>query len=353
MLLYVDKKKQRRQKIKIITIILIWCFVLCANVVLYRLIIYQADKNLTEDVFLQNREDVVLEHDSVCLFSAKGKISSQIVVVPDKLNQYNMLTLGYVFSKLSSDVNNVFFSPEVEEQEYLLRLLKVYVPNVVLSNTMDGIIITTNYEKFAGIVQKNRLFPKVFSYSNAVRKQKTVGLKTLLDERFPLPVLPTTHLEKEKALLLEFVKKYQGDLRGLLSGKDELIFSARHYFLQHANLCVVAESNVLCALATDKALQKNMRDLLKKASLRGESVRKIMILTSLQEVDWGDDVQSDDGLVFRYGEREAIILPDEKIKYEDIYSALQLNAGINPNYHVEDMKYYKFKAVEVYADDEV
>lgn len=354
MLLYVDKKKQKRRRVKIITAVLAGCFVLFANIVLFYSMLDKADMALVDSPSLQGKSTAVSEADAntIGLFSSKNNASPEIVIISKEINRFNLITTAYVFSKLSPTVKNVYFSPEVKSREYLLRLLRVYLPDVRLSDAKDGVIITTDYELFADVIQQNKLSPKIFYYSHAQRQQKPAVLDKLLNEKFPLPVMPKTRLEKEKSALAKFAGRYQKELRGLLNGND-VDFAFRHYLLQQANVCFVSEKNIICNFAANNSLQKNIRMLSENPSFSTAGIKKMALLTSLQEIDAGDDIQSDEGVAFRYGERETIILPGEKSKYDDLYSALLLNAGINPDYFADDMRYYKFKTVEVNADDKI
>ncbi len=345
MLLYVNKKKQKRRRVKIITVVFVCCFIFCANIIVFLSSLHETDKHLAEDYSLFGKKVDASEPGVVCLFSAKSKALPEIVILPDVMNRQNLITTAYAFSKLAA-AGSVYFSPEVENSEYLLKLLQLYLPDVRLSDAKGGIIITSDEKNFSDIIKGNKLYPKVYYYNHAVRQQKPDGLDMLLDEQFPLPLLPKSRLEKEKAALKLFAETFQEELRGMLNGRHNADFAFRHYLLQQANLCFVSERQAVCRTDAKVSLQKSLLSFGKKA-------KKIVLLTSLQEIKFGENTEADEGIVFRYGEREAIILPFEKNKYSDLYSALKQNAGVNPEYHAVDMKYYKFKTAEVYADDKI
>ncbi len=352
MLLYVDKKKQKRQKIKRIIAVLACFFVLYANVTTFHSLQHAAQRHLFDYQPITNINQFGARQDVVGVFTAKGENAAKIIVVPEILSRQNLVTIAMVIARFMQTAQEVYFTQEVPEQEYLFRFIRLFFPDINLSKTRTGVVVTTRLDNVEDIVKQGGFYPRFFYY-NYAKKHVDLGiLASLIDEKFPLPEVPVDSLAKEKAALTEFADLYHAELVALLAGKEEVPFSVQYFMLQHVNVCAISGEKFFCQLNENVSLQKNLQFWADKMDGK-EWIDKLVLLTSLQEVSPGDVLDADDGVIFRYGKREEIMLPVEKKDIDNVYARLKVKMGVNPDYFDADMKFYRFKIVEVNFNDSI
>ena len=69
-----------------------------------------------------------------------------------------------------------------------------------------------------------------------------------------------------------------------------------------------------------------------------------------------NELAQDEGVYFYYQGIEAILLPDDIKKLDnmaDVFYLLKERAGLNPVFEAVDMKFYKFKIREVTIDEKI
>lgn len=351
MLLYVDKKRQKRQKIKRIIITLLCCFIFGANLIAFQSLLHTSRQRLVDQQSVFNTGIQTVQQDTVSVFTAKDVDVAEVIVFPKILSRENLVTIGMVVAKFMLSTHDVYFTPEVDARDYLLRFIRLFLPDVRLSKTGEGVIITTQFETVEDIIKKRELYLRVFNYNYAKERVNVKIFAELMDERFPLPQEPKSLLAKEKAVLESFVKGYRIELLNLWKGKD-ISFPVQYFMLQHEDVCIVLASDILCNIDPTSSLQRKFQALMSE-QIEQKYPEKLVLLTSQQEIKAGTLLDDDDGIIFRYGRREEIMLPAEKAGIHDIYTELKRRMGINTDYFDKDMKFYRFKTVEVNVNENI
>lgn len=352
MLLYVDKKRQKRQKIKAIIITFLGIFVLLANLIIYQKLLHTPRLHLVDYRPILGENHNLLQRDTVCVFLADEALNAEIIVIPEVLSRENLLTIGMVVAKFMLKARNVYFMPDVTDVDYLFRLIRLFVPHIHHSANESGVIITTKLDSVVNMIKERQLSPRVFNYNYAQKQIDENILVDLIDERFPLPEVPVDALAKEKKALTDFVDMYKVVFSSLLSGKWRMPFAVKHFMLQQANACVMMNGKALCQINENASLLENLYRLRLGLSAN-ENLSQLILLTSLQEIRLNEPLAEDDGVVLRYGEREEIVLPKERNGIDNVYVILRRKMGINSDYFDEDMKFFRFKVVEVNFDEKI
>ena len=125
--------------------------------------------------------------------------------------------------------------------------------------------------------------------------------------------------------------------------------------LQNAPLCIKTAESQACALNTEFSLLQNIKDVLHK--LPANSVpQSLILLTSAEPVSTSIPLKKDEGLLFKFEQRQELLLPHELFNsanssgignYQKLFAALKQKAGVNPDYSNNKMEFYKFKTMEI------
>lgn len=351
MLLYVDKKKEKRRKIKIILSTLALILIIIINLICFNKTLHYTSQHLTTFSLFAHTHNWYDKSSPLTIFTKKGKKTPEIILFPSQFTRENSLTLTSALSKLSPSPYKIEFTSEVTNKEYLQQLTDL----LNISNSTQNpqkIILTTNISKVHDIIKNNQLVPTSLTNQNTKNLSLSPELRNLLDTKFPLPDKPQTKLAKEKEALEKFIKLYQDTIKAFIMNTDSISYVNKHLFLQNNAICLLTNKNPICKTNQYSSLQKNIENAIKKLPPNVQ-VQKLLLLTSLEEVFLNAPLEEDDGLLFRYGNRKAILLPHEKDKKNNSYTLLKQKTGINSDYQTDDMKFYKFKTAEVILNDNI
>lgn len=355
MLLYVDKKKLKRRKIKIVSITLSCFLILLANIICLKNSLHQTNKSLTSYEPLQITQDWYNNTDVVTTFSEQKSKQIKAILIPQIINRENALTIALAFSKLPPNHTNLIFADDIKEKAYLQRLGTLFTQSSADTAQPNDIIITNNINNITFLISKQKLSPHTINYKQTAKLQNLPALQKLLNQQFPPTPQPQTEQEKQQQAIQNFAKTYRTDLQNLIHASSSYIaFSTRNLILQNLGICLSTAEKTICSIRPDNSLQQNIRIAL--INLHHQAPQKLFLLTTPEEIPVNAILDADDGILFHYGSKEAFILPQKRGQYPNntnIYAYLKQQAGLNPDYHTPDMKFYKFKTTEIDINDKI
>ncbi len=352
MLLYVDKKKLKRRKIKIISITLSCILILIANIIHFRTALHQTDQSLTAYTPLQTTQNWYNGADVVTVFSAHKQIKA--ILIPQNTNRENTLTIALALSRLPAGKTILTFTEDVSPKNYLQTLSGLFI-SPEENKTQENVIITTDINQIIPLINELKLTPAALNYRQTANLRTNERLNSFINRHFPPEPQPLGIQEKQQQALEQFAQKYRSDLLKLIqSSENSIAFINKSLLLQHLAVCISSKDKTVCNATAGYSLQKNLHTAL--AGLHSQTPQKIFLLTTPEEIPFNTVLEKDDGALLRYGTKEAFILPQKKAQNPNntnIYAYLKQQAGLNPDYHSPDMKFYKFKTTEIDINDNI
>lgn len=296
------------------------------------------------------------------------------------------------------------FTPEIKETSALLSLIQIFAPacritesshtavnqpDTIPSDTEPSssrsIIVSSDINAVKAVISAQNLYPHTINYTAALKKFKTLeafsSVKPLLDRLFPLAPKTQGKLAAEQNALRSFAFEHKKELLAAfyLEALSPTTFpqvasparlSTDNLLLQNAPLCLTTREKTACSLDLNASLEKNLKTALHRLS-PGQTPFRLSLLTSAIEITPQTILMPDEGLMFRFGSRENLLLPQEIAAFRkslaarnrqpvpasadnaEIFRFLQLRSGLNPDYHNNQMKFYKFKTVEINLNDNI
>lgn len=357
MLIYVDKKEEKKQKIKIISLILISTFLVCANIMYFNSALQHTSEHLTDYKSITHQNNWYKQAQVVYLFNAPKPNLKKIIIIPNKLNRETITTIASILSKLKKQQTYQILS-DISDKDLLTRLIEKVAPQLNVSDNFPDVIITSDFSNVTETIAQNKMVPLTLNYKTAEKKLSLGEISKYINTFFPLKTAPTNQLEKEKQALETFIEN------NLITLKKSIIpdfypdFSKQNLFLQNCRVCLINQnSDIFCGLSNHASFLHNIKKNIAKAPA-DIPLKKIILLTSDNPFDPKNisELERDEGLHFQYQKREAILLPEEILPLtnsQQILYKLKQKAGINPQHNHPNMKYNKFKTLEVNLDDNI
>ncbi len=353
MLLYVDKKKQKRQRIKIFCLVFGSLLLLLINILHFAAALHHSDKSLTSYKPLDIHKSNPAETSTITIFTAESRATPEIIIIPHQLNRTSALTAALAFSKIAPQTPYISFAPEIKDVDFLFSLAQIFIPDIQIGNKPDSILITTDTTDIARLIHEKMLYPRALNNRQSSKLSPNAQLDNLVNHYFPIPSQPQERMEKERLALAQFASDYKRELQNLVISETPTIshaasFPAQNILLQNASLCLKSSNTLACSLSSENSLEKNI-SLAKQKLPPALYPQQLFLLTSMAEITAASDLSADEGLLFRYGQREAVLIPNTTPGHNNnaIFRELKLQAGLNPDYQNEAMKFYKFKTVEI------
>ena len=218
----------------------------------------------------------------------------------------------------------------------------------------EASISSSDFSKVSDIITQSQMVPLALNYKAAEKKLSFEQINNYINIFFPIKNPPENKPEEEKQALEFFVKDNFSSLKNL----EKADFSKQNFLLKNVRICLINQnSDIFCSLSNHSSFLYNIKKAL--AQMPDNSLpKKIIFLTSdtpFNPKDFGK-LKTDEGLHFQYQRRQSILLPKEMASLTDsqqILYKLKQKSGINPQYENPDMKYYKFKTLEVNLDDNI
>ena len=362
MLLYVNKKEERRKKIKkLITIISIILFCIINLLYLHKHLNH-TNNNILNYTSPIKAPKWYTQTSPVVIFYTKDRTHFAILI-PEELNRENLKTISVALSKLSTSINNLYFVDKIENNKTLLELIQVYTPQIQQTQDKDKaeLIIASKEDSLLPLLNNQKFYPKTINYNQIKNYDTPFTISKFIDSYYPINPHPKTKLEKEQKSLQNFAQDNKDKLlsyfsQGTLSNID-FPLSSDNLFLKNACLCISGTSEKSCSLQKHLSLEKNIELALKNFTSRHKPQR-LSLLTSFKKIEDTARLEKDEGVFFRFEKREYLMLPNEIAKYEEqdevnIFNHIKSQSGINPEYNAPEMQFYKFKTVEINLNDNI
>ena len=357
MLIYVDKKKERKRKITIISLVLLGFFIIYANVMHFKTALNKTTEHLTNYKSIKHSNNWYQNAQIVYLFSAPKPNIKKIIIIPDKINRETTTIIASILSK-SKKEQTYQILPDVSDKNLLIQLIEKVSPKLNSSDTNPDIIITSDFARMTDTIMQNQMIPLALNYKTAEKKLSLGEISKYVNTFFPLKSPSTNKIEKEKQVLETFVEDNILLLKNLKQADFSSNFSKQNLLLKNVRVCLINQDSVIsCGLSNHASFLHNLQKILLQLPA-DTTPTKLILLTSdapFNPKD-GSRLEKDEGLHFRYQKRESTLLPTEIIPLtnsQQILYTLKQKAGINPQYKNPYMKYYKFKTVEVNLNDNI
>ncbi len=356
MLLYIDKKKEKRRKIKMLFLILLSIFILLANFSHFFYALHHTPQKLTTYKTSKKTNDWYFNAQPSILFASK-KSPIKAILIPKETSRENLITAISIFAELKDKIQTLKISPKIPLFSEIKQAAQIFSPDLKISNENFDTIITYDINEITDLIENEHLFPSTFNYKQATPLENTHEVKSLIDTTFPLPIPPKNILEKEWRALNNFTKDNKKSLIDFIKNDTPPIFAAQNAFLKNIRICMTTENDTFCRTQDNISLQKNIIDI-KKEIPKNQSVKRLVLLTSDEKIPTlkKQKLEQNEGLHFCYQNKEAFIFPKEIPSLDNLKKdlvKLKEKAGINPEYTTTDMKLYKFKTVEVNIDEKI
>ena len=229
MLLYVDKKKQKRQKIKVTCFILTFIFIVLANFLHFKTAIHQTKHSLTDYKNIQTKHDWFYSSNTIQILTKKNKKEPLIIIAPQNINRENAEILSYALSKISPNTA-ITISPSLANNTILQALVQHITTNEQPTSS-NSLLITDNIKNASELIHKEKLHPHFLTYKNT--EKNSTQTKKLIDQLFPLPQKPSNSLEEELSSLKEFTTTYKNEIKKWHKFKNLLPYHSNHKHERH------------------------------------------------------------------------------------------------------------------------
>ncbi len=345
MLLYVNKKEIRRKKIKFFLIILSIVLFLTANIINFKQKLHTPTENLNSYQTVIKKPLLPSNIPVVEVFLSKNKKIKHILIPQNITKEVAYKIVKSL--KTNQNTTNVFLTDELKENSLLQQIINYTNHKISENITKKTTIITSNIEFLSPLIYKEKLYPKSITYSYI----KDTDLQNIINNFFSKDFIPQNSLEQEQNNLQIFVKDHQKELINLINNAKltDIYYPKQHSLLKNTSFCLQTNIQTICNTKQNISFIKSLRQTLNELS-SNEKPQKLIILTSLKEIP--DNINlKDSGLLFKYEERQAILLPEQITSSS--YNDIKIKAGINPSYKTNAMKYYQFKTVEIDLNDNI
>lgn len=357
MLIYVDKKKQRRQRIKLFCWISIVLLILTTNIIHFNTSLNHSQQQLTSYQTIKLDNTWYNQANTIYLFKAQPPQQQHVLIIPLQFNKENAATLALAFSKIPNVPTKLILSSELIHQKEIYQLAKIFLSTISNQDVQQKIYITSALESAKKIIIPAQLYPITLNYKHSEKLKNNPAFLKTLDTIFSPKQQPSSHLEQEKEALQCLVTENKEHLQKIINKQKIPPFALHNLFLQNVRFCLQTNQNTLCETDTHNSFLSNLKQLLGKISTQ-QKVQKFILLTTEDTINTSDFItlKKDEGLHFQYQNRESLMLPHEQetlnnpIKIEYI---LKEKAGLNPSYTNPNMRFYKFKTLEVNLDEDI
>lgn len=353
MLIYVDKKKEKQKKIRIITFILCCTFIILLNIKHFYTSQDLSTQNLATYQTIKHTNPWYQQSAPVHLFSSKENSFQTVILIPDKLTRENAITLAAALSKLPNQLYSLNMTSDVPDKKTIQTIAQRML-NISDSNTATAnILLTTDINNVLPIIYQEHLHPSTFTYKASQEALKNSLINVILNNIYPTSATAKNNIEKEQQNLEVFAKDNFKYIKKFIFKQKEPPFSKQNLFLKNIRLCLKSKNEISCSTATENSFLKNLS--LAKKNLKG-TPDKLILWTSNFPLDdlSSTELTANEGIYFKNGNRQSFLLPQDiktLTNAKEILYILKRKVGLNPEYTNSDMKLYKFKTAEVNLDD--
>lgn len=353
MLIFVDKKKEHRRKVKIFCAVCFAVIFALANFYHFKSALHHSQEELTNYHSRKIINDWYNKADIVYLFTSKQNPDTKIILIPHTFNRENLITTAFAFSKLPVQSTYLKFGT-TENTEPLKKLASLFLNLTEKKEAEQTVIISASFADVEQTIRQKNLYPQALSFKHTKKLDKSDELTVLLDSIFPPAPAPQNHLEEQKFALQKFAEENKQTIEDIIFHKKTPPFALQNIFLKTNRLCLQNKDKRNCRLHTNTDFTKSLQKLAKNTPK--SNYLKLILLTDDTLISQEDvpALTSDEGLHFIFNKHEAFLFPEEiksLAEKENVPYILKERAGINPTYHNSKMKLYKFKIMEIDLDD--
>ena len=350
MLLYVDKKAEKRRKIKIGCIILCIICIIAANILHLRTALNHSHQHLDNYAPVKYNNTWYSFADTVILFSSRDENTKKIILLPKQFSKQIALTTLLALKKISATQYQFSIAATLQKNDKLKELLQNIPPFTPYKQESADVILTTDISSFTHLINEQHLYPVSLTYTMAKKIINEPQIMSVIEKIFPKPLLPQNDLEQEKQALENFIRENNTYLSEFISNSTKLPLKKQYLFLKNQRLCARTNKQTYCQTDNNLSLKENILSI--KKMLHAENITLLVLLTDDKKESSEQNIEllDDEGLHFLFNGHEAFIFPEEIKTLANKQKATYIvkeRAGINPNYSTNDMKFYKFKTVEV------
>jgi len=346
MLIYVDKKKEKQRKIKIFCLILFAIIFVCLNILSYHSRRHHEQTNLSSYHKITHQNPWYNNTLPIHSFSNKKTSNINIIILPQTINKEMALTLANNFMQLPQQNYILTITDEVNNSDFLRQLFEITKPTFSSEEPIFEIILTSDFTRVQEAIKNLKLYPKTLNYGKISKNPIPEVLNNLLNNYYQPQIEAKTDIEKEQKALAEFAEE----------NKDTSPqFSKQATFLKNARLCLQTKETINCQTRPETSLLLNIKKAL-HAFPRNIKPQALLLWTSNEKINPSElqHLNNDEGLYFRFNQREIYLLPQElnslTIEKEPL-AILKEKIGLNPEYTSPQMELYRFKITEVILDE--
>ena len=357
MLIFVDKKKEKRRRIKILCFICVVFFIIVANIFHFKKALNYNNEKLTTYQTIAQKNDWYDKSKTVYLLFSQQENAQKVIIIPQKINRENIATLALAFSKIKDIPAEITLTPEISDLQIINELAEIFFPLATEKTPKQKILISSDLEMVKDTIMAEHLYPLTLNYKHTKKLNNHSQFMQFLDKKFPTLPEPKNKQEQEKRALQEFAMENLSILQRITLKQKTPDFSYRNLLLKSVRFCLQNSQSTTCSTDSNSSFIKNLNTLL-QSQKKTAKPQKLILLTSDELIENIDSLtlEADEGLHFQFQKREAFLLPEEiqNLKKSDkaIYT-LKQKAGLNPKYTTSQMKFYKFKTTEVILDEKI
>ena len=346
MLLYVNKKAERRKKIKLILIILFIIFFVTVNILNFQNKLHTTSENLNSYQQITHINSWYSSYHPIEIYQKNNQIKA--ILIPKTMTRETLETLAIILQKIKKQkTNEIHILPQLNSSELITEVLKTYNIQTNSTPTPKSIVVSSSFASLKPYIYENNLFPKIITYSNS----NNVEVLSLIDKYYPLPPLPQNNLSKQKQSITLFANNHKKELKDLVTTKQTNTsnYHKKDALLKNIPICLQTKNDTFCSFNKETSLIKNIENA-KKQNTSKSPYKNLILFTSFEKCS-PKTFNHLNGLLFKFHNRETILLPNE-ITTNPFYTIKQ-KAGINPDYESTDMEFYQFKIVEIDINDNI
>ncbi|MBE6462822.1 MAG: hypothetical protein E7005_03575 [Alphaproteobacteria bacterium] len=347
MLLYVNKKQERKKRIKLLSLIAFIIFFITANIINFYHKLHTTTDNLSSYQSITHLNTWYKNYEPIEIYKTKDN-QIKVILIPNALTREITETLSTLLEKISKTPSpKIHFLGNASLFELIKELAQIHNIEITDKITKKSIIISSDFDLLKSHIYSNKLFPKTITYVNSTNPKSL----SLLNKYFPLPISPKTNLSKQKHSLTLFAKAYQKELETIstTNNYNSQKFHKQSALLKNIPLCLQTTNSTFCTLDNKTSLIKNIIKT-KEQNKANAPYTKLILLTNFEKTTL-ETFSPQNGLLFKFHSRETILLPNEKDKNH--FYTIKQKSGINPNYETKDMEFYQFKTVEINLNDNI
>ena len=356
MLIYVDKKKEKRRKIKLFCTISFIIIFIGLNIFSYYNYLNHGKATLTDYQKIKYQNNWYDKTSPIHLFTNKDNNAINIILIPTAINRETALTLANTFANLPPHYYNLTFLTAMDDENFIRQIATFTLPQHNEGHPTAEIIITTDYLSIEELIKNNRLYPKTCNYAKAKHFQNE-SLNNLLDNRYPPMPEPQNKIEKEQQTLNTFASENKKELFELIFQNISPKFSKQSTFLKNVRLCLQRDDIIICQMQPNTSLLLGIKKTLKRFP-KNIKPQKLLLLSSNEKINTTDlqYLKSDEGIYLYFRQRQMFLLPQQisaLTNKKEPLAILKERAGLNPEYTSPQMELYKFNTTEVNLDEEI